>query len=233
MEDALKDVEKGVGKGTGFSVHDIDNDLLDDLLFRSDEPEMDDAEAELTHPDTYIINLDDVNNKAEAEAVDITNRLSGYYFDQKYIDEHPYIPNKISQEMNNIRRLLKMLAVNEKAQDSLISSITSNSGKGSLYHSLTALQNTTLNIQSQLNSLTSELEDIFRQMQDECDKTFAERDKEDLGDGSMIVHGSRDFINELNRKLKAKPSEEPMASASASTASTAATEPTPTEATAG
>lgn len=182
-----------------------DVDLLDELFLTSDNVNVDNAEAELDNP-TLIINLDEVNDLARKEAVTITERLSNYFFDQKYIDEHPYIPAKIQQEMNNIRRLLKMLSVNEAAQDALIKSITSFSGKGSLYSSLTSLQNTMLSIQTQLNSLTTSLENIFKEMQDECEKTWEEKDKEQAEDGSFTVRGSRDFIKEI--RMMAEKSEE-------------------------
>ena len=106
--------------------------------------------------------------------------------------------------MNNIRRLLKMLSINEKAQDALIQSITINAGKGSLYMSLTSLQNSMLNIQKQLNDMTAAIEEIFRSMQEESEKNFAEKDKELDSDGSMIVRGSREFIKELNARLNGK-----------------------------
>lgn len=200
MEDALK--------GTSKKEETIERDLLDELLSRSSfETESstlkkeDDLES-----DTTIVNLLEVDEKAEKEAQDIINRLSGYYFNPKYIEEHPYIPNKIAQEMNNIRRLLKMLSVNEKAQDALIMNITMHSGKGTLYQSLTSLQNTTLSIQSQLNTLTSSIENIFREMQEECDKTFGEKDKEESEDKTMVVRGSRDFMKELAERLNNKKS---------------------------
>ena len=142
-----------------------------------------------------------INDNAKAEATEITERLSNYYFDERYIQEHPYITNKIQQEINNIRRLLKMLSVNEAAQDALIKNITSNAGKASLYTSLTALQNTILSIQSQLNKVTNEVENIFKEMQDNCQKTFEEKDKEEDSDtNKMVVRGSREFINSLIQK---------------------------------
>ena len=106
--------------------------------------------------------------------------------------------------MNNIRRLLKMLSINEKAQDALIQSITINAGKGSLYMSLTSLQNSMLNIQKQLNDMTAAIEEIFRSMQEESEKNFAEKEKEADTDGSMIVRGSREFIKELSARLNGK-----------------------------
>lgn len=189
-------------KNTGGGIESQEEglkDALEDLFLRSDEPEVDDTYNELESP-TFILNLEEVNSEATRQANLITERLSGYYFDQKYIDKHPYIPSKIAQEMDNIRRLLKMLAVNERAQDSLIQSITINSGKGSLYGSLTSLQNSTLSIQKQLNELTSSLENIFREMQEECEQSFQEKDKETGDDGSVTVRGSRDFIKRINEQ---------------------------------
>ena len=183
--------------------YDIDNDARDVLQdFIDNSPEGLESDEQLEAP--LIIDLDEVNKEAQNMARLITERLSGYYFDEDVINSHPYIPTKIMTEMNNIRRLLKMLSINEKAQDALIQSITINAGKGSLYMSLTSLQNSMLNIQKQLNDMTAAIEEIFRSMQEESEKNFAEKDKESDSDGSMIVRGSREFIKELSARLNGK-----------------------------
>ena len=183
--------------------YDIDNDTRDVLQdFIDNSPEGLESDEQLEAP--LIIDLDEVNKEAQNMARLITERLSGYYFDEDVINSHPYIPTKIMTEMNNIRRLLKMLSINEKAQDALIQSITINAGKGSLYMSLTSLQNSMLNIQKQLNDMTAAIEEIFRSMQEESEKNFAEKDKESDSDGSMIVRGSREFIKELSARLNGK-----------------------------
>lgn len=173
---------------------------IDDLYKNADYPILDDVSEELTGS-TLLLNLEDINETAKNEAVEITERLSNYYFDQKYLDDHPYIENKIKQEINNIRRLLKMLSINETAQDALVKNISMNAAKASLYTSLTSLQDTTLKIQSQLNKLTNEIENIFREMQDNCDKTFEEKEKEvDNNIGYDVVRGSKEFIQSLINK---------------------------------
>ena len=173
---------------------------INDLYVDSNYPIVDDIEEELETP-TLILNLSEINETAKNEATEITERLSNYYFDEKYLEEHPYLRNKIAQEINNIRRLLKMLSVNEAAQDALIQNITINAGKGSLYQSLTSLQNTTLSIQAQLNKLTNDVETIFKEMQDNCEKTFEEKDLEDdENTGTKRVRGSREFINSLIKR---------------------------------
>ena len=183
--------------------YDIDNDARDVLQdFIDNSPEGLESDEQLEAP--LIIDLDEVNKEAQNMARLITERLSGYYFDEDVINSHPYIPTKIMTEMNNIRRLLKMLSINEKAQDALIQSITINAGKGSLYMSLTSLQNSMLNIQKQLNDMTATIEEIFRSMQEESEKNFNEKDKESDSDGSMIVRGSKEFIKELNARLNGK-----------------------------
>ena len=183
--------------------YDIDNDARDVLQdFIDNSPEGLESDEQLEAP--LIIDLDEVNKEAQNMARLITERLSGYYFDEDVINSHPYIPTKIMTEMNNIRRLLKMLSINEKAQDALIQSIAINAGKGSLYMSLTSLQNSMLNIQKQLNDMTAAIEEIFRSMQEESEKNFAEKDKESDSDGFMIVRGSREFIKELSARLNGK-----------------------------
>ncbi|MBR3617954.1 MAG: hypothetical protein IKN46_04690, partial [Acholeplasmatales bacterium] len=109
------------------------------------------------------------------------------------------IPNKIAQEMDQIRMLIQMLYINEKGQDTLIQNITMNSGKGALYQALTSMQKSMLDIQKQLNEVVASVEGIFKEMQDNADKTFSEKPKEtNLSDGSIVVRGSKEFIESLN-----------------------------------
>ena len=93
-----------------------DKSIIENLFINSDTPNLIDTDETLEVP-SLSIDVEDVDKRTRNRASIIVDRLSAYYFDQKYIDEHPYIPNKIAQEVDNIRRLLKMLAVNEKAQD--------------------------------------------------------------------------------------------------------------------
>lgn len=186
-----------------FGTMDNDNEnALDNLFIKTDAPDLVDTDDVLETP-ILVIDMDDLDKRTLARATDITNKLAAYYFDQRYIDNHPYVTSKITQEIDNIRRLLKMLSVNEKAQDTLILSIASNAAKGTLYTSLTSLQNSMLSMQSQLNTLTANLENIFKEMQENCDKTFQEKDKEQSEDGSMVVRGSRDFIKQIEQSLLA------------------------------
>ena len=179
-----------------------ESNTLDNLFLKSEAPDLQDTDDALETP-IFLIDMNEVDKRTLERATDITNKLAAYYFDQKYIDNHPYVTSKITQEIDNIRRLLKMLSVNEKAQDTLIMSISGNASKGTLYSSLTSLQNSMLQMQAQLNSLTANLENIFKEMQENCDKTFAEKDKEETEDGSMVVRGSRDFIKQIENSLKA------------------------------
>jgi len=181
-----------------------DRDAINDLFLRSDDDPKFDSPDDILETPTLVIDLDEVEGQAKAKAQQITERLSNYYFDEKYIKEHPYIPNKIAQEMDQIRMLIKMLSINEKAQDTLIQNITMNAGKGALYTSLTALQKSMLDTQKQLNDVVKDIENIFKEMQDNADKTFSEKPKEtNFEDGSIIVRGSKEFIESLtNRELK-------------------------------
>jgi hypothetical protein len=177
-------------------IDEDDKDSLNDIFLRSNEPALDNISDVLDMPILHI-NMDEVSGEAKRQATLITEKLSNYFLDPIYIEKHPYIVPKISQTMDSVRRLLKMLAVNEKAQDALIMSIATNSSKGTLFSSLTSLQNAMLSIQAQLNNLISSLESIFKEMQDNCEQTFEEKEKEQSSDGSVVVKGSRDFIKNI------------------------------------
>lgn len=188
---------------------ELDDDILNDDLINSligedisDIPV--DDEADLEPP--INIDLEGIDKEAQDAAVMLTDRLSGYYFDQEYLDQHPYIPVKIATEMNNVRRLMKMLAINEKGQDILIGGICKGSVKksGMMFNSLTQLQNGMLNVQRSLDALIESLENTFKRMQEECEKTWADKEKEQAEDGSFTVRGSKDFIKEMQNKLWGK-----------------------------
>lgn len=173
------------------------DDMLDNII-PVDNNDAADIEPLIT------IDLDEVDATALDKANVITERLSNYYFDERYIKEHPYIPTKIMLEMDNIRRLLKMLMVNEKAQDALIRAVALSPGKGTLFISLTSMQRGTLLIQKQLNDIVTGLEQVFQRMQDEADKQWAEKDKETDDDGTITVRGSREFIKQLQEEFYKK-----------------------------
>lgn len=183
-----------------YNKNEDDINDVDKLLNESDPVLTDDPEEELDMP-KLDLDLEKVESESSSQAKFIVERLSGYYFDAKYVDEHPYIVCKIQTEMQSIRRLLKMLTINEKAQDSIIMAIALSMSKSTLYQSLTSLQNSTLSIQKQLDDVVTKLEDIFRLMQEECQKTFEEKDKEDDGNGKMVIKGSREFIEEMTARL--------------------------------
>ena len=182
-------------------IENIDDLMQDDVLdniIPVDNNEVADIEPLIT------IDLDKVDATALDKANVITERLSNYYFDERYIKEHPYIPTKIMLEMDNIRRLLKMLMINEKAQDALIRAVALSPGKGTLFISLTSMQRGTLLIQKQLNDIVTGLEQVFQRMQDEADKQWAEKDKETDDDGTITVRGSREFIKQLQEEFYKK-----------------------------
>lgn len=181
--------------------YDDEFNNVDELLKESDPLDLDNTDDELDIP-RLDLNMEEVEEETSDQAKYIVERLSGYYFSEKYVNEHPYITCKISTEMQNLRRLLKMLTINEKAQDSIIMGISLNMAKSTLYQSLTSLQNSTLSIQKQLDDVVTNLEDIFKRMQEECDKTFAEKEKENDGTGKLVIKGSKEFIKEMTDRLE-------------------------------
>jgi hypothetical protein len=177
------------------------NDARIDAMFKDSElPKFDSSEDELQMP-VFNVDITQLNNRAKAAAETIVKKLSDYYFNPLYVKDHPYIKNKISQEIMSISRLLKMISVNETAQDILIQSAPMHSGKTAIYSSLTTLQNTMLSIQNKIDSATEKLESIFKEMQDNADETFMDKSKEMDDNGDMVTRGSREFLKELTARI--------------------------------
>lgn len=197
-----------------YGLEDKEEKTIDALLDESVAPNMDDEE-ELTE-NLFSLDMDEMNEEATRKATDIAERLAGYFIDEKYINEHPYIKNKIAQEIDAIRRMLKMLSVNEKAQDGILKLISMGMAKPQIFSSLTSLQTTMLNIQTKLDNSTKSLEDIFAKMQANSEQTFEDKDKEQNENGDMVSRGSREFIKRIVAQMngkKIKPSDMTVATA--------------------
>ena len=82
---------------TGWKKVDKENpewNDIDTMLNESDPVLTDDPEEELEMP-KLDLDLEKVESESASQAQFIVERLSGYYFDAKYVDEHPYITCKI------------------------------------------------------------------------------------------------------------------------------------------
>ena len=95
-----------------FGTIDNDNEnALDNLFIKTDAPDLADTDDVLETP-ILVIDMDDLDKRTLARATDITNKLAAYYFDQRYIDNHPYVTSKITQEIDNIRRSRNVIHLN-------------------------------------------------------------------------------------------------------------------------
>lgn len=178
---------------------DEKTNIIDDLFNKSTAPESD--SSDILSQNLIDINMDEINTQAQNTAESITTRLAGYFIDEKYINEHPYIKNKIAQEIDAIRRLIKMISVNEKAQDAILKLIGLGMAKAQIFTSLTALQTTMINIQTKLDTSTKALEKIFEDMQNNSEQTFEDKAKEENDNGQMVAAGARDLIKQITEKM--------------------------------
>lgn len=171
---------------------------LDELFNEATTPELD---TDCLSENLISLDMDELNANAAKEAQSITEKLAGYYIDENYINNHPYIKNKIAQEIDSIRRQIKMISVNEKAQDAILKLVSMGMAKPAIFSSLTSLQHTMLEIQNKLDSSTKNLETIFEEMQTNSEKTFSDKAKEADSDGQMVAVGSREFIKKITAQM--------------------------------
>ena len=59
---------------------------LNDIFLKSEAPDLQDSDEALESP-IFLIDMDEVDKRTLERAIDITNKLAAYYFDQKYIED--------------------------------------------------------------------------------------------------------------------------------------------------
>lgn len=155
------------------------------------------------------INLDNINQSAQDEAVNIIDNLSRFYYDEDFMKSHPSFKKRVDTDLESLRVLFKMRKSDEEAHDLLIKAIAGNSGNASLYKSLSDIQKTIISITSKINDIIEGLNNMMKgyQLELNFDQNCDEKIDDDLEDGDIAndtsTHrGAKDFINQMNKIIK-------------------------------
>lgn len=145
-----------------------------------------------------IINIDDIDAEAKSRATKLVNKVKKIYFTNEELKNDSYATTIIDRAIDSITLLQKMLLSNSQIQDKLITNICLNSGNGTLYMSLTRIQDAIMDIQKQikdeLNDLHADLHEIKESNLDDEDE---EEDNESKVEQSGAFRGGKDFLKSL------------------------------------
>jgi len=169
------------------------------------EDEQEQQIRDLIDPEQIInIDIDEIDVKSKDEALKLITDISRFYYDKKFMDEHPAFKKRIDADLESIRINLKMRKADEIAHDILLKNIGNNPGNASLYRSLSEMQRTILNITSKIEETVQRLNTMMKAYQTEIN--FDAVAPGENGDGeqpanpenvSNVHRGSKAFIEDM------------------------------------
>ena len=167
------------------------------------EDEQEQQIRDLIDPEQIInIDIDDLDIKSKHEALQLITDISRFYYDKKFMEEHPTFKKRIDADLESIRINLKMRKADEIAHDILLRNIGNNPGNASLYRSLSEMQRTILNITSKIEETVQRLNNMMKAYQTEINFDAAESGAEpgaDPGAAQQNVHrGGKAFIQSMS-----------------------------------
>ena len=165
----------------------------EDLFEGLESPQIGDNELEVE-----IINFGDIEGQAKAEATKLVNKIKKIYFTKDELKNDGYAQSVLDKAIDSIALLKKMLMSNQQLHDKLIANICTNSGNGSLYLSLARMQDSIIDIQSQI---TKELNELHNELRDIKNGDIEdEDDKEVIQESKTAYRGGKDFLKALDNE---------------------------------
>lgn len=146
------------------------------------------------------IPIDEINEKANQDAIDLIENLRDLYADKEFLDSNPGFKKRLDTEVDNLRILLKMRKADEVTHDSIITAISRKSDNASLYRALTDIQRTMLNVSKQIDDKVSGINNLIKNIQLEFNFNKKEQEDDEV-DLSRHYRGSKDFIKDMKDEI--------------------------------
>lgn len=147
--------------------------------------------------DVYTIDLDNIDIDAGIMATGKINNLLRLYNDKDFIENNPEFKKRVDNEIDTMRRLIKMAKTNEVIHDNLAKAISHNPNNASLYMALTKLQSNIMSIQTQMSQTMNEFTKLCKSYQTEINFDKPHESAE-TNDGGTVTRGRKAFIESMN-----------------------------------
>lgn len=154
--------------------------------------------------DVYTIDLDNIDIDAGIMATGKINNLLRLYNDKDFIENNPEFKKRVDNEIDTLRRLIKMAKTNEVIHDNLAKAISHNPNNASLYMALARLQSNIMSIQTQISQTMNEFTKLCKSYQTEMNFETKHTSEESIGttnDGGTVTRGRKAFIENMNNEI--------------------------------
>ena len=150
------------------------------------------------------IDVDNINREAECDAHQIVDNLAKFYYDDKFMSEHPQVKKRIDDELESMRILIKMRKADEEAHDALVKAISANNTNASLYKALTQIQGTILSVTTKMSEIIDRLNNMMKGYQLEIPY---EQQEEQVIQQKNTYRGTKEFIKNMLHQEDSQSSE--------------------------
>lgn len=147
-----------------------------------------------------VVNIDTdlITEESKVEASLLIQDIKKMYLNNDFLEKHPDVQIKLHNEINNLKKLLKLSKSNEITHDLLVKAIGNKPENASLYGSLSKMQTTMLSIQKQIDDLVLKLSNFLKDYQMEINFNEPSEDGDEENDN--IYRGTKGYIEEMKKK---------------------------------
>lgn len=157
--------------------------------------------------EVYTIDLENIDIDAGVMATGKINNLLRLYNDKDFVEQNPEFKKRIDNEIDTLRRLIKLAKTNEVIHDNLAKAISHNPNNASLYMALARLQGNIMSIQTQINTTMNDFTKLCKSYQTEMNFDRPVDDAPKSTENGTITRGRKAFI-ETMKKEAVEPTEE-------------------------
>lgn len=142
----------------------------------------------------FDIDIEGMEREADNLAANILQNVAKVYSSETFLKDNPEFKKRLDSEIQSLKMLLKMRAIDDKVQDELARAISRKADNASLYAALPKHQTSMINIQNKIDSTMDRIQKMLEGYQTEM--SFDDEDDENEEEPHAIhsSRGSRDFI---------------------------------------
>lgn len=152
--------------------------------------------------EVFDVPTEQINTDSQSAAEHLMGVIADIYGNENLLNEHPKFKMRLDNEIDTLRRNLKMCKTDELLFDKLSEAVGQNPNNAALWIAFARHQKTIMDIQVKIDQSVDRISKLVTSFQTEL--TFKEEDKQaevknSAPDGSMTTRGGKAFLEQINQ----------------------------------